>query len=306
MAHIHTEAKRSRAKSPCTRRHFLNIRMPLAYTEWANEGAPIAILVHGNRDHSRSWDGIASVLHRNHHVVAPDLRGHGDSGWSSDGRYNYAAYLSDIDVLFRHLGVTSEQPALLVGHSLGAHVALRFAGARPDLVRHLVAIEAVGAPPALDARQSAMTLDASLRSWFDDRHDAAASRPRLFPSVHAAAERMLSRHPYLTAAQALHLTRCGVRRRHGQWRWKYDPLVTVWPFPELDLAETESLWRHVTCPTLLIYGEKSWPSSVPERLVRTLSDVREIRLRDSGHWPQHDALPECLSAICAFLHDRSG
>ena len=78
------------------RRVFHNVRMRLSYWEWPHDGAPLAILVHGDRDHARSWDAIAAVLHRHYRVVAVDLRGHGDSAWSQDGRYNYAAYLSEL------------------------------------------------------------------------------------------------------------------------------------------------------------------------------------------------------------------
>jgi pimeloyl-ACP methyl ester carboxylesterase len=60
-------------------RTFANARMPLAYVEWPRPGAPLLVLLHGSRDHSRSWDPIARALQRTHHVVAPDLRGHSDS-----------------------------------------------------------------------------------------------------------------------------------------------------------------------------------------------------------------------------------
>jgi len=289
-----------------TRGRFCNVRMPLSYVEWARHGAPLAILIHGNRDHARSWDPIAVQLHRTHHVIAPDLRGHGDSDWSQDGRYNYAAYLSDLAALCETLRVTPDRPVTLVGHSLGAHVALRFAGARPDLVRSLVALEAVSAPTPIDVRRSAMAMDERLRSWFDERRETAAAQSRAFATITEAAERMLSKHGYLTRAQAQHLTRHGVRRRGGAWRWKYDPYVAVWPFPELDIDEAEALWRRVACPALLIFGERSWPSTTPARLVATLPDAREVRLADSGHWPQHDALDACLAAIIPFLETTGG
>ena len=54
--------------------------LKLHYADWGNENAPALILVHGGRDHCRSWDLIARSLQRHFHVVAPDLRGHGDSG----------------------------------------------------------------------------------------------------------------------------------------------------------------------------------------------------------------------------------
>jgi len=59
--------------------------LQLHYADWGNETAPPLILVHGGRDHCRSWDLIADRLQRHFHVVAPDLRGHGDSDWTKGG-----------------------------------------------------------------------------------------------------------------------------------------------------------------------------------------------------------------------------
>jgi len=274
--------------------------MRLSYTEWAAPDAPLLILIHGNRDHARSWDMIASALAGHYHIVAPDLRGHGDSAWSSDGRYNYAAYLADLAALCDTLGVGAVRPATLIGHSLGAHIALRYAGVVPDAVREVVGIEAVGPPPEIQHRAD-MPIDESLRSWFDERRKAAGAAPRHFASLAAAAQRMRDKHSYLAPAQARHLTRHGVRRDKLGWRWKYDPYLAVWPFPDMDMAQAELLWRRVACPTLLIFGEKSWPSSFPERIAAAIPGAREVRLAQSGHWPQHDALDDCLTAIRDFL-----
>lgn len=280
---------------------FHNVRMPLMYWEWEHDGAPLAILIHGSRDHSRSWDAIASTLQRRYRVVAPDLRGHGDSAWSQDGRYNYAAYLSDLAALCDTLDVSQEHPAVLIGHSLGAHIALRFTGAMPELVTRLIALEAIGAPAHVDVARTAMSTDAQLRTWFGERRAAAIKVPRLFTSVAEAADRMLSKHDYLTPDQALHLTTHGVRRQDSGWCWKYDPYLSVWPYPELEQTEAETLWCRIDSPVLAIFGERSWPSPVPGRLVGLLSDVHEVRLPSSGHWPHHDSIDSCLDAMSTFL-----
>src|SRR5450756_48672 len=54
----------------------------LHYTDWGNDTAPSLILIHGGRDHSRSWDEVARALQPHFHIMAPDLRGHGDSDWA--------------------------------------------------------------------------------------------------------------------------------------------------------------------------------------------------------------------------------
>jgi len=284
------------------KRSFLNSRMPLSYTEWPNHGAPVVILLHGSRDHSRSWDAIAEMLQPHYHVIAPDLRGHGDSGWSQDGRYDFAAYLSDLAALAQQLGLGAARRVVLIGHSLGAHIALRFSAVYPDKVRRVVAIEAVGAPPDIEARSLGQPIDKRIGDWLEERHAASLTAPRQFASIDEAADRMRERHPFLSATQAHHLTRHGLKRvGEANWQWKHDPYLAVLPFPDIAPDEACALWRHISCPALLLYGARSWPSGVPADLRSAIPDVREVRLSDSGHWPQHDAFDACRAAIEEFL-----
>ena len=299
---MHDRQSRSATGTKAVKRSFLNGRMPLCYTEWPHEGAPLAILVHGSRDHSRSWDALAEVLLPHYHVIAPDLRGHGDSSWSQDGRYDFAAYLSDLGALTQHLALGPQRQAVLIGHSLGAHIALRFAGTFPETIRRIVAIEAIGAPPAIESYRLSQDSAQSLRNWLEERHTASLTTPRLFASIDEAVERMRERHAFLTPAQARHMTRHGLRRAgRAGWQWKHDPYLAVWALPDISTEDVRALWRNVACPALLLYGECSWPSGLPADLLAAVPDVREVRLPGSGHWPQHDAFDACMSAIMPFL-----
>lgn len=294
--------KRSRSAPAPIKRPFLNSRMPLSYTEWPNDGAPILILIHGNRDHSRSWDALAKSLRSEYHIIAPDLRGHGDSGWAQDGRYEFAAYLSDMGALAQELRLGPQRQAVLIGHSLGAHIALRFTAVYPDKVSRVVAIEAVGAPPAIEARRLSQPIQTRMRDWLEERHEASLTEPRSFASIDEAVDRMRARHSFLTPGQAQQLTHHGLKRAaKSGWQWKHDPFLAIWPFPDIPPEEARALWRHISCPALLIYGDRSWPSGVPADLLRSLPDVREVRLAESGHWPQHDAFGACRTAIETFL-----
>ena len=64
---------------------FTSQGLKLDYLDWGNAGAPILIFVHGLHDHAHSWDWTARAMCRNWHVIALDLRGHGDSDWSPYG-----------------------------------------------------------------------------------------------------------------------------------------------------------------------------------------------------------------------------
>ena len=108
-----------------TSRIFFSQRLRLHYVDWGNAEAPPLLLVHGGRDHCRNWDWVAEELGRDWHIIAPDLRGHGDSQWSQDGTYTMAGYVYDLAQLIHQQKLA---PVTIVAHSLGGNIALRYAG----------------------------------------------------------------------------------------------------------------------------------------------------------------------------------
>lgn len=276
--------------------------MLLHYTDWGNEGAPLLILLHGNRDHSRSWDWTALALQRDWHVIAPDLRGHGNSAWSADGRYDFAAFLCDLTALFEVLG---NQRATIVAHSLGAHIALRFAAIFPEKIEKVVAVEAVGAPIDEETAWNSNPVEIHLRDWLTERTRTAVSRRRALSSMEEAAARLRIRNPALGDERSHHLVRHGMERGDGGWHWKHDPYMAIRPFPDITDEEVFALMRLVRCPTLLLYGDKSWPSSVPERLIEALGNAQVTRFAEGGHWLHHDCFNAFLAAVRSFLTDAA-
>ena len=59
--------------------------LELHYLDWGNEGNPVLVLLHGLRGHAHSWDDVSAALSPNHHVLALDQRGRGDTDWAEDG-----------------------------------------------------------------------------------------------------------------------------------------------------------------------------------------------------------------------------
>src|ERR1700751_1898486 len=95
----------------------------LHFTDWGIPQAPPLLLVHGGLDHSRSWDHLARALRRNFHVVAPDLRGHGDSEWAIGSSYSLADHIYDLTGLGKAEGV---EKVSVVFHSMGGMVSLTY------------------------------------------------------------------------------------------------------------------------------------------------------------------------------------
>ena len=127
-----------------TSHSYISQRTRLHYVDWGNPEAPPLVLVHGNRDHCRNWDWVAQALRHDYHIIAPDLRGHGDSAWTNDGEYPPTSFVYDLAQLMHQLDLG---PINLVGHSLGGNVCLRYAGLYPENIRRLAVIEGLGLPP---------------------------------------------------------------------------------------------------------------------------------------------------------------
>lgn len=284
-----------------TSNSFISQRLRLHYVDWGNPGAPPLILQHGGRDHCRSWDWVAEELAKDWHVIAPDLRGHGDSAWAPDGNYEINAFVYDFAQLVHTLG---HDEVTIVAHSLGGNIASRFTGLYPEKVRRFVNIEGLGPSPKTRAEREAAGYANRFREWIDKRRAAAGRIPRRYPSIEAAYARMKEENTFLTDEQARHLTIHGASRNEdGTWSWKFDPYLNVWPFEDVPEFRTEELWAEISCPMLLLYGANSWASN-PEkdgRLDVFNNDPRVIEFENAGHWLHHDQFDRFMKEIRAFL-----
>ncbi len=283
-----------------TSHSFVSQRLRLHYNDWGNAGAPPLLLQHGGRDHSRSWDWVARVLRRDWHVIAPDLRGHGDSAWSPDGAYAMPAYVYDLAQLIHQQQLA---PVTIVAHSLGAMISLRYAGVYPETVRRLVAIEGVGVmSPAQVALSSAPTAE-RWRSWIAERRKLSGRLPRRYASIEEALARMQAENGYLSDEQARHLTIHAVSRNEdGTYSWKFDNYVRSVPPLDLSEAELHALWGAITCPVLLLHGQGSWASNpAQDGNAARFQDARVESFEHAGHWLHHDQTPRFLRTLKAFL-----
>ena len=96
------------------------------------------ILVHGFGENSFAWGAISQHLAPGYTIYAIDLRGHGDSDWDLEGRYDLGKFTSDVVSIIHRLGIA---PFAIVGHSLGADVALEVTSILPTQVLKLILVE---------------------------------------------------------------------------------------------------------------------------------------------------------------------
>ena len=283
-----------------TSQSFISQRLRMHYADWGNPDAPVLILQHGGRDHCRSWDWVAQELRHDWHVIAPDLRGHGDSAWSPDGNYIMDAFVYDFAQLVHSLG---HDQVTVAAHSLGGNIATRFVGLFPEKVRKFVNIEGLGPSPQVRAEIEAKGAAERLREWIADKRKAAGRLPRRYPSLEQAFARMKEENSFLSDEQARHLTIHGaIRNEDGTYSWKFDNYLNVWSVGDISYDEQEKLWAAITCPMLLLYGADSWASN-PERDGRAkhFKTARVVEYEKAGHWLHHDQFERFMAELRGFL-----
>lgn len=256
--------------------HFENPRsanVVLHALHWGDPLAPILVLLHGGGANAHWWDHIAPALADRHHVVALDFRGHGDSEHPDE--QISGAFNDDLEALLEHLG---RADVILIGHSMGAHVALDHATRHPK-TRALVLIDPSRGGGKRSRRVARLAL--TFRRTYRSREEAIERYRFLPPSEHASEA--------LRVAIAGHSVR---EEEGGRWGFKFDPRwFGLPPRPKPDASR-------VSCPTLVIRGAES-ALLTPEGVAEWLSEIpnaRGVEVPDAGHHVQIDR-PEPLSQL---------
>ncbi|MBC1192002.1 alpha/beta hydrolase [Microcystis aeruginosa CS-558/01A06] len=118
------------------RQTFTSNSMAISYLQWSDRGMPL-LLLHGMADHALVWSSLGDYLSSNYQVIAPDLRGHGESGKPATG-YHFQDYISDLRALINHLGW---RQAHILGHSWSAKIAAIWATQQPEVFKSLILVD---------------------------------------------------------------------------------------------------------------------------------------------------------------------
>lgn len=110
----------------------------LSYLEW-NQGQEPLLLLHGLADHALVWSSLGEFLASDYHIIAPDLRGHGDSS-KPDRDYSFESAIADLEALMDAKGWSS---AHVVGHSWSGKLAAIWARQNPARLRSMVLVDPI-------------------------------------------------------------------------------------------------------------------------------------------------------------------
>ena len=253
------------------------------YMDWGGEGKQPLILLHGIGRVARTFDHIAGHFAATHHVLAVDMRGHGDSAWDPKGAYLVEDYVKDIEGMAKQLNLRN---IVLWGNSTGGRVAQVFAGMHPELTAGVIA-EDVGPerPREIADGMTARLKREDERGWASE--DALLTELKMQNS--RTPEEILRAY-----------VRYGSKRRpDGRVIWKRDPAIGNGFIPT-------DLWRFVReikSPIIYILGGRSTivPAATQQQLKSTLPQVQIETLPGLGHYPSEENASGFLSIADKFL-----
>jgi len=244
----------------------------LHHLDWGNAALPDLVLLHGIRLHAHVWSHFARAFRSKYHIVALDLRGHGDSTWAPEGHYHLHDYYEDLRAV---LDARRPGKIVLIGHSLGARVSMLYTHLHPEAVERLVLVDmGAGLPTAVLSTDFSRVTETPPPRDFASPEEAIAY---LGGILKLAPKDMIEESVIY-----------GVRRKpDGRYTWKYDPALGGRPQPRPGTREWD-LWevvKTINCPTLLLRGEMSRVVSpeIAQRMGQDMPNCRVEQVDRAGH-----------------------
>jgi pimeloyl-ACP methyl ester carboxylesterase len=252
--------------------------------DFGGDGRPPVLLIHGGAAHARWWDFVAPALVHSHHVLALDQRGHGDSEWMREWGYGTRHYVADIGAV---IAAWDAGAPILIGHSMGGHNVMCYAGMHSETLRGMVAIDS---PPTYPDHAVAMLREVAERPSrrFESRAEAIAGF-RTIPSDTIATRAVLhhvAEHSFRQASD-------------GKWEYKSDRRTM--------LREPMKAWEglaRLQCPALFLKAETSvLKPGLAERMVAAMPRGRLAVVPQSHHHVLLDNPAGLAAALRVFLDE---
>jgi pimeloyl-ACP methyl ester carboxylesterase len=261
------------------------------YAEGPASGLPL-VLVHGGSLRWQDFLPVLPLLSFRYHTYALDLRGHGRSG-RMPGAYRIDQFAEDVEQ-FLHERVT--EPAVLLGYSMGAHIAMEVAARTPA---RLIALILAEPAPYLTEEQGP-------DSPFFQRWRAYSDLMSTQPSLQDAMARLAQ---LLPGSDGVYL------RSRAQDLMQLDPdvLTHIVENKTNERFHPDELLAKITCPVLLLQGDPAYGGLLDdphvERMRSQLADCTHVRIPQAGHnlhTPQPTAFYQVVSRFLESLEQPSG
>jgi pimeloyl-ACP methyl ester carboxylesterase len=250
--------------------------------DYGGRGFTPILFVHGGSAHAHWWDFVAPALTDRFHVLALDQRGHGESPWTPEWAYGTRDYVADLKAIITSWGFGAP---VLIGHSMGGHNVLVYAGLHSDTLRAAVAIDSPATYPPYALKALRDLADRPSRGF--DSLDEACANFRTIPDVSTATAEVM-RHV------ALHSFR---QDPDGKWRHKIDRRAMI-----REPIDAWPLFGEIQCPVLFARAANSViKDGHAEKMVAAMRNGRFTIVPDSHHHVLLDNPSGLITALRKFL-----
>jgi pimeloyl-ACP methyl ester carboxylesterase len=255
--------------------------------------APSVLFMHGSGQTRQSWGrALEEAARRGFRALSLDLRGHGDSDWSPDGKYTLDRFAADVRQAIDYLG---SEP-ILVGASLGGIIGLLICASPPPPVRALVLVDITPRVEMDGAKEVSAFMD---------------SAPNGFGSLEHAADAVAAYLPHRQRPKDTSGLKRNLRLRDGRYYWHWDPaMLQMGRDAQSKIGgpnPLETAARALKVPTLLIRGGRS--RIVSEAGVREFLEMvphaEFIDISDAHHMVAGDANDAFNDAVFTFVEKQT-
>jgi pimeloyl-ACP methyl ester carboxylesterase len=248
------------------------------------------VLIHGFGEGSYVWNEFAPLVSSHYRTFAVDLCGHGDSEWDCLENYNIKSYVSDVVNVLRALNCKN---IVLVGHSMGADIAIRAALERPECIVGLVLVDF---GPVLNS------------DGLQRVHEDFRAGNRIYSSILEYTTWLAERRPLIQADVLRRIASCALLPRpDGTFQRKVDPSMLLSAHERCECKRDGSdLWNYLKqmrWPVLVVRGEGSavLTRRVAEQMRAALPNGHLRVVKQAGHDVMSDNPAGFLEAVLPFL-----
>ena len=196
----------------------------------------VIVLIHGTGAHKNWWSPLGSLLEGNHYLIVPDLPGMGESDFHD--AYSFPLFQKAIEHILE-IESCSHKKVVLIGHSLGGHIAGYMVSERKGFYEGMVMIDTPIRPPTYDYTSHKASIPIRKIKYYEDKL-TILNRFRLMPPQDCV------NNWYLR-----YIAEHSIKETSEGWRWRFDDTI----FHSLNRLHGYEF--EFTCPSLFIAGGKS-------------------------------------------------
>ena len=254
--------------------------MLLAYDDYGP--GPVVVLLHGFPLNRKIWAAQESTVGSMYRVIAPDLRGHGESA-APEGVYTMDVMAADVIELLDALQIT--EPVVVGGLSMGGYVALALWARYPERIRALMLIDTRAAADTPEAARNREELALTVETNGTAKHVVDAMMPKLF------SEETRSHHAELIPPVRAAMERTSARGVAGAL------------YGMAHRPDRTGLLASITVPTLVMVGahDAITPPEESRKMAAALPNAQLIIIPDAGHLAPLENSEAADEAILDFL-----